>query len=153
MKKINWQKVSAWSLDMLRTSGKPILGGLGMIGLSLLCKKLDVPYQVLLDPSYSTTRSVRAAAITPGLVMMPNNKVEAAINAIYENIRSQASDYYRYESAKKIVEILEENAIDLSDRTVSYAIMALNNISQTISSSYYKNCLTDEIAKIAKGDL
>lgn len=152
--KPDWSKIGAFVFDGIRSASGPILSGLGMLGLAVAAKKLNVPYQVLLDPSYSM-RSTKITQfpqnVTSSFTIMPNNSIEAAIGAIIDGCKS-GSDYYKYDSAKKIYDLIAE-AIDIPDeRTKSYAIMALNTIAKSCRGSYYQNAVINLIAKIGAGD-
>ena len=152
--KPDWGKIGAYIADGLRSASGPILSGLGMLGLALAAKKLNVPYQVLLDPSYSM-RSTKITqfpqAVSSGLTIMPNNSIEAAISAIFEDSRN-SSDYYKREAAYKIYNMLSDGDGTPDDRTKSYAIMCLNSIAKACGSSYYSSTIMDLIAKIGSGD-
>ena len=152
--KPDWGKIGAYMVDGLRSASGPILSGLGMLGLALAAKKLNVPYQVLLDPSYSM-RSTKITqfpqAMASGLTFIPNNSMEAAIGAILEGCKT-SSDYYKFEAARKIYDLIAEASEVPDERTRSYAIMALNSIAKTCRSSYYSGEVIDLIAKIGSGD-
>lgn len=158
MKKINinWSRIASTVASAAQSSAAPIFTGLGMMGLALLCKKLDVPYQVLLDPSYtmnarkSSMHSVTAQ--TGPLMFLPGNSTEAAINAIVDSMSSNDADYYICQSAEKIYEMLGDASEPVSDQTRTHAIMAINNLSKMMWSSYYKKKASDLIAKIGCGD-
>jgi hypothetical protein len=152
--KLDWGKIGAYIVDGLRSASGPILSGLGMLGLALAAKKLNIPYQVLLDPNYSmrTTKITQfPQAMASGLTFIPNNSMEAAIGAILEGCKT-SSEYYRYEAAKKIYDLIAEASEVTDERTRSYAIMALNSIAKTCRSSYYSGEVIDLIAKIGSGD-
>lgn len=151
---INWMKLGAMLTDGLKAAAGPLVTGGGMIGLAYLAKKLDIPYQVLLDPSYSFRQGniiQFPQSVASGLTIMPNNSVEAAIGAILEGCKTN-SDYYKYDAARNIYNLLAESSEIPDDRTKSYAIMALNNIAKTCKSSYYSNNIMSMIAKIGSGD-
>lgn len=150
--KPDWNKIGGYVIDSVRNASGPILSGIGMLGLAMIAKKLNIPYQVLLDPSYSM-RSGKIAQISnsSGLAIMPNNSVEAAIGAILESSRSN-SDYYKFKDAQKIYDLIAYNIDILDDRTKSYAIMALNNMANACNSSYYTSNIVELIAKIGSGD-
>ena len=152
--KPDWSKIGAFVFDGIRSASGPILSGLGMLGLAVAAKKLNIPYQILLDPSYSM-RSTKITQfpqnITSSFTIMPNNSIEAAIGAIIESCKT-SSDYYKYDAAEKIYNLIAEADTTPDDRTKSYAIMALNNIAKSCRSSYYANSIIDLIAKIGAGD-
>lgn len=158
MKKFNvdWQKFGSLLTSAAQSSAAPIITGLGMMGLALICKKLDVPYQVLLDPSYSMnarkSSMCSATAQTGPLMFLPGNSTEAAINAIVDSMSSNDADYYICQSAEKIYEMLGDAPEPVSDQTKTHAIMAINNLSKMMWSSYYKKKASDLIAKIGCGD-
>lgn len=154
MKKLNWSKIGAGLYETLQNVAPPLLGGAGMICLSLICKKLNVPYQVLLDPSYSSPqRVVRSNPMTlPTMMAMTDNSTEMAIYAIYDGIKSQSSDYYKANAADQIFNLLGDSELPITEQTKKYAILCLNNISRSMRNGYYQNCVTDLVAKIAKGD-
>lgn len=150
MKKINinWSRIASTVVSAAQSSAAPIFTGLGMMGLALLCKKLDIPYNVLLDPGY-TMNNAKITRFHQGenlpVAIMPSNSTEAAIGAIYDGAINLSSDYYRCDAAKKIFEILRKSP---DDRTKSYAIMTLNNIAKACNSSYYSNEIMNMIARI-----
>lgn len=151
--KPDWSRIGAFVVDGLRSASGPVLSGLGMLGLALVAKKLNIPYQVLLDPSYS----MRSGKVTQfpsasNFTIMPNNSIEAAIGAIFDGSRN-CSDYYKNRAADKIYNLISESPEILNDRTKSYAIMVLNTIAQSCTSSYYANNIVELIAKIGAGDI
>lgn len=152
--KPDWSRIGALVVDGLRSASGPVLSGLGMLGLALAAKKLNIPYQVLLDPSYSM-RSTKITqfpkAMASGFTIMPNNSIEAAIGAIVESCKAD-SDYYKYDAAKKIYNLISDADMAIDDRTKSCAIMALNSIASSCRGSYYPNSIVDLIAKIGAGD-
>ena len=152
--KPDWSRIGAFVVDGLRSASGPVLSGLGMLGLAVAAKKLNIPYQVLLDPSYSmraTKITQFPKTMTSGFTIMPNNSIEAAIGAIVESCKT-ISDYHKYDAAEKIYNLIAEADTTPDDRTKNYAIMALNNIAQSCRSSYYANNIVDLIAKIGAGD-
>lgn len=152
--KFDWARFGRSLLDTAGASSAPIITGLGMIGLGLLAKKLNIPYQVFLDPGYSTrsARITRFPQNASPIVVMPNNSIEAAISAIYNGLSQESSDYYICEGARKIYNMLSNTDMVADDKTRTYAIMTLSNLSKITGSSYYANEITKMITKIATGD-
>lgn len=154
--KIDWQKIGSIALSAAQSSAAPILTGIGMMGLAVLCKKLNIPYQVLFDPSYTmSTKKVSNFAPTTQtspFLFMPGNSTEAAISAIVDSMDSSDADYYICQSAEKIYGMLSDNPGPIPDQTKTHAIMAINNLSKMMYSSYYKKRASELIAKIGVGD-
>lgn len=151
--KINWQRIGSWTMDMLRGNAGTIVGGVSMIGLALLCKKLDIPYQVLTDPfGGAQTGSTTVQSTGTSLVLMPTNAAEASIAAICDNAKGMRDPYYKNEAVKQILDILRSTDDDEDDSIKSYAIMCINSIIATTNDGYYRDRMMKVISSIGKGD-
>lgn len=154
--KINWQRIGSWTMDMLRGNAGTIVGGVSMIGLALLCKKLDIPYQVLTDPfggDYTSSAKSRPSAnfVESSLILMPNNAAEASIAAICDNAKTMRDDYYKNKAVGQIVDILE-SADEVDDNVRTYAIMCIRSIAAVTNDGYYRTKMIEVISNIGKGE-
>ena len=151
--KIDWTRIGQSTVSIIQRNSGIIVGGLSMIGLALLCKKLNLPYDVLTDPFGNGTVSIRprtvdARPMTSNIMFLPSNSVEASIAALCDNAKSMSSSFYKCNAVSDIYNLLF-SVDDLDDSTKTYAIMAIRSIADTTSSSYYKSCMMDTISKIA----
>ena len=154
---INWvdafKKFGSWTGDMLRQNSGTIVGGISMIGLALLCRKLNIPYQVLTDPfggvkgpSYKDN-----TGRTASIVYIPSDAVEASIAAIYDGALNSDWDSQRCAAAKEIFEILVAQKDNTSDATKTYAITILKQLSEEMDYDSGRRTVTQIISKIGRG--
>lgn len=153
-KNINYQKIGGWFADMLRSNSGTIVGGLSMIGLALLCRKLNIPYTVITDPlhgtSYVKPETPKAA---PQLLYFPSDAVEASIQAIYDNALLNADfDSQRCAAGKEILSIIAARKDDISEATKTYAISYLRLIADEMDFDSGRKTIVSYISKIAKGE-
>jgi len=154
MKKLNYEKLAAWFLEAFKANGGTIIGGLSMIGLSLLCRKLGVPYQVLTDPIYGRTTYSNRSQSDPRqtLYLMPTDAVEASIAAIYNSALSLDFDSQKVAAAREIMSVITARKNDIPDTTVTYAISMLQALAKTMDFDSNKRTITQFISKLGKGD-
>lgn len=156
MKKPNYEKLASWFLEAVRANGGTIVGGLSMIGLSLLCRKLGVPYQVLTDPAYGRPRSAQPSydhsEYAQTLYLMPTDAVEASIAAIYNSALSLDFDSQKVAAAREIMSVITARKNDIPDTTVTYAISMLQALAKTMDFDSNKRTVTQFISKLGKGD-
>lgn len=154
MKKVNYEKLAAWFLEAVRANGGTIVGGLSMIGLSLLCRKLGVPYQVLTDPVYGRTTYSNRSQGNPQqtLYLMPTDAVEASIAAIYNSALTMDFDSQKIAAAREIMSIIASKKNNVPDTTVTYAISVLQALSKTLDFNSNKRIMTQFISKLGKGE-
>ena len=154
MRKINIGAIGSFVTDMIRSNSRTIVGGLSMIVLGVLCKKLDIPYDILIDPfepSYTPRKSNSRNSVNIPFVM-PNNSVEASISAICDSACATHDAYYKNQAVNKIIDILKsKNEID--ETTKTYAIWCIKSIISTTNDAYYINCMNNRIVDIGKGRL
>lgn len=149
--KINWARIGSWTMDMLRGNAGTIVGGISMIALALLCKKLDIPYQVLTDPFGGVqTGNTTVQSTGTSLVLMPTNAVEASIAAICDNAKNTRDPYYKNEAVKQILDILKSAEED-DESVQTYAIMCINAIVATTNDGYYRDRMMKAVSNIGKG--
>lgn len=152
----NLEKFGDWTWNFIKSNSSAIVGGLGMIGLAMLCKKLDIPYQVLTDPCYkfSTKSSKNEPYTAPTWYFMPNNPGEAAIASIVDAALKYDFDYKKVEAAKQVFSIVEskkEND-ESDDSLVTYAITTLQRLTDSMDFDSYKKDVLSIIAKLGKGE-
>lgn len=156
-KKINWDNIGNNFMSAVSQNSGLLISGFLMIGLSLLCKKLNIPYQVLTDPigisSYNRGITIRSTQSddTTKIYLMPNNAVEASMAAIYENLKSDDWDSTKKEAASNIMDILNANVGNLSESTKTYAINILRGISNKATWTSTKNEINQYITEIGMG--
>ena len=125
-KKPDWNKVGMWCADIFRNNSGTIIGGMSMIGLALLCRKLNIPYTVLTDPLRGTTYvKPEAPKVSQQILYFPSDATEAAIQAIYENALNADFDSQRIAAGREIMTIVEAHKDDISEATKTYAIRYL----------------------------
>jgi hypothetical protein len=153
-KNINYQKIGDWMMDMLRSNSGTIVGGLSMIGLAMLCRKLNIPYTVLTEPytgrSYVKPEAPNAA--TP-ILYFPSDAVEASIQAIYDGALNADFDSQRCASAREIMSIISARKDDISETTKTCAISYLRLIADEMDFDSGRKTIMSYISKIAKGEL
>lgn len=150
MSKINFARIGEGALNLFKQNGATIVGGLIMIGLGLLCKKLDIPVETVSNP-YDSLFSVEPKKPDVRLVLIPNNTVESSVSAIANAAIKSASSYSKEQASKKIMDVLRSNKAELSDTTKQFAITSLRYIADSTSSSYTKEQIFNRIAEIGKG--
>lgn len=151
---INFEKVGKGILTVLQDNSGTVATGVTMVLLAVLCKKLDIPYQVLTNPydgngfrTYSQNRKD-----CQKIMLVPNNSVEASIGAIINGAMSCSFDYQRTEAAKQALSILASNKENLSESTKTYTVALLQQLSDQMSFSSGKNDIGKIIMKIGKGE-
>lgn len=152
----NFEKFRDWTWNFVKSNSATIVGGLSMIGLALLCKKLDIPYQVLTDPYYKvSTRSDRHDNYpAPAFYLMPNNPGEAAIASIIDAAVKYDYDYKKVEAARQVLSVVEskEENDECDTSLVTYAITALQRLTDSMDYDYQKENVLKIIASLGKGD-
>ena len=148
--KVDFAKIGEGALNLLRQNSSTIVGGALMIGLGLLCKKLDLPVGTVTNP-YDNFWPMEARSHSAKLVLIPNNTVESSVCAIANAAIKSTSGYSKEQAAKKIMEVLRANKADLTDSTKQFAITSLRYIADSAYSSYTKELLFNKIAEIGKG--
>lgn len=158
MKKIDFKKLGSWTLELLRNNSSSIFGGLSMIGLALLCKKLNLPYAVLTDTPYGEDHCFsnhgRDVQGLNSVVLLTNDPVEVSIGSIYEAATTYSFDSQKIKAARDIFGILSANKNKITNPGVySYAITTLKNLSQAMSFDSSKKEVLDLITKIGRGEI
>lgn len=162
MRKINWTnaftRFGTWLVDGVKSNGGLLVGGASMITLALICKKLNIPYQVLTDP-YSTDSWREKSHYTSrheaslDIYLVPNNPVEAAMNSIYSNALTCTFDSDRYNAAKEIYAILVAHKEDATDATKTYCITLLQNLGKKMTFDSDRSKIIRLVSQIGKGEL
>lgn len=152
-KNINYQKIGDWMTDMLRTNSGTIVGGLSMIGLAMLCRKLNIPYTVLTEP-YTGKSYVKPEApkTNAQILYFPSDAVEASIQAIYDGALNADFDSQRCAAGKEILSIVSARKNDISEATKTYAISYLRLIADEMDFDSGRKTIMSYISKIAKGE-
>lgn len=157
-KRINWDNIGNNLMSAVSQNSGVLISGFLMIGLSLICKKLNIPYQVLTDPigvsSYNRGITIRNSRgdDTTKIYLMPNNAVEASMAAIYEGLKSSDWDSTKKEAAENIMDILNANVGNLSESTKTYAINILRGIANKAYWDSTKKEINQYIAEIGIGN-
>ncbi len=153
-KKIDFRKIGDGALALLKTNAGTLIGGATMIGLGLLCKKFDIPYQVLTEPFGGGYVGSSRTYVQPQtkLVLMPNNSIEASMAAIYEGLNADDWESTKESAARQIMSILVSRKGELQESTKTYAVNLLRGISEKSNWNSTKNHMNEMIAKIGKGD-
>jgi hypothetical protein len=153
-KNINYQKIGDWMMDMLRTNSGTIVGGLSMIGLAMLCRKLNIPYTVLTEPytgrSYVKPEAPKTSA---QILYFPSDAVEASIQAIYDGAMNADFDSQRCAAGREIMSIISARKNDISEATKTYAISYLRLIADEMDFDSGRKTIMSYISKIAKGEI
>ena len=156
---IDWENVakgvSKTCGDILSAGMPLIVSGGATIGLALICKKLNIPYDVLTDPYglRAESRSSGGKSSYPSSIMLvPNNPVEAGIAAVASSIGTSSSEYYIAQAADQIKDILSSNQESISASTMTYTITMLKTLADKCKSTFYRNEIIEIIADISKGD-
>lgn len=154
-KSINYQSIANGFADLLRSNSGTIVGGLSMIGLALLCRKLNIPYTVLSEPFGTVRRydlySKKDAEYQP-FIYMPSDEIEGAIAAIYDVAAHADFDSQRLHAAKDIFDILAARKDEITSGTKVYATTTLRTISSHMDFDSGRRSITQLIAKIGKGE-
>ena len=152
-KKPDWNKVGMWCADIFRNNSGTIIGGMSMIGLALLCRKLNIPYTVLTDPLRGTTYvKPEAPKVSQQILYFPSDATEAAIQAIYENALNADFDSQRIAAGREIMTIVEAHKDDISEATKTYAISYLRLIADEMDFDSGRSNIMRQISKIAKNE-
>ena len=150
--KVDFKKFGNNALNVLKANSGTFVSGGIMICLALLCKKFDIPYQVLTDPfggNYKIGGSNKEAA---KLLLIPNNSIEASMAAIYDGLDKDDWESTKNTAAKQIMSILSSRKNDLDESTKTYAIGMLRGISEKCTWNSTKDTINSMIAKIGKDD-
>lgn len=152
-KKPDWSKVGMWCADIFRNNSSTIVGGLSMIGLAMLCRKLNIPYAVLTEP-YTGKSYVKPEVPKPAtpILYFPSDAVEASIQAIYDGVLNADFDSQRCEAGKEILSIVSARKDDISEATKTYAISYLRFIADEMDFDSGRKTIMSYISKIAKGE-
>lgn len=153
VKNINWTKVGCWTADMLKSNSGTIVGGLSMIGLAMLCRKLNIPYTVLTEP-YTGKSYVKPEVPKPAtsILYFPSDAVEASIQAIYDGALNADFDSQRCAAGREIMSIVSARKNDISEATKTYAISYLRLIADEMDFDSGRKTIMSYISKIAKGE-
>lgn len=153
-KKVDWSRVGNWTADMLRSNSGTIVGGLSMIGLALLCRKLNIPYTVLTEPFTGRTY-VKPEVPKPAtpILYFPSDAVEASIQAIYDGALEADFDSQRCAAGREILSIVSARKDDISEATKTYAISYLRLIADEMDFDSGRKTIMSYISKIAKNEL
>lgn len=152
-KKPDWSKVGMWCADIFRNNSSTIIGGMSMIGLALLCRKLNIPYTVLTEP-YTGRSYVKPEPpkTSQQILYFPSDATEAAIQAIYVGALNADFDSQRIAAGKEIMEIVESHKDDISEATKTYAISYLRLIADEMDFDSGRSNIMRQISKIAKNE-
>ena len=152
-KKPDWSKVGMWCADIFRNNSSTIVGGLSMIGLAMLCRKLNIPYTVLTEP-YTGKSYVKPEVPTPAtpILYFPSDAVEASIQAIYDGVLNADFDSQRIAAGREIMAIVEAHKDDISEATKTYAISYLRLIADEMDFDSGRSNIMRQISKIAKNE-
>lgn len=158
MKKIDFRKLGDWTLELLRNNSSSIFGGLSMIGLALLCKKLNLPYAVLTDTPCVEDRCFsnhgRDVQGSNSVVLLTNDPVELSIESVYEAASTYSFDSQKVKAARDIIGILSANKDKNTNPGIySFAIATLKKLSQTMLFDSSKKEVLDLITKIGRGEI
>ena len=149
--KVNVARICMGILNTIKENSGAVAGGLTMLGIAAMCKKLNLPYQVFTEPFNFNGYSVRA----PKLLLVPNNAIEASMFAIYEGVSDNDFDSRKQTAADQIYSVLvtANKNEELSENTKTYAINLLRGIIEKSFWSSTKDHITHLITKIGKGDI
>jgi hypothetical protein len=157
---INWNKIGENIFNIFKSNSSLLFSGFTMIGLSLLCKKLNIPYQILTDP-FTGINSTNNFTIRRGsdyisdmdtIYLMPNNAVEASMATIYKSLKPNDWESVKSDAASNIMDILSANSGNLSESTKIYAINILRGISDKANWNSTKNEINQYITEIGMGN-
>lgn len=149
--KVDFKKIGNNALNIFKeNSGTFISGGI-MICLALLCKKFDIPYQVLTDPIGGGFTSRGDSKEQTRLLLIPNNSIEASMGAIYDGLNKDDWDSTKEAAAKQIMSILASRKNDLDESTKTYTIGLLRGISEKCTWDSTRSSINRMIANIGKG--
>lgn len=131
--------------EFLKKNG-PMIAGLVMTGACFVLRsKFNIPTGV---EAFSGI-NLPSPLSEPFFMRAPENSLEESILALYKTSRGMSSDFYKEDLTEKI-ENLVRTSKDITDQTKSYAIQVLSNISSSVRSNFYRNCITDRITRITK---
>lgn len=105
-----------------------------------LCSDLNIPF--------SSSKIDINKLLEPRLAQ-PSNSTEAAIFSITAQTEGMWSDYKKVESAQSIVQVIQDSK-SAKDETITYAINAMNLISQRVDSDLKKREIAGFIADVAR---
>lgn len=152
-KKPDWNKVGMWCADIFRNNSSTIVGGMSMIGLALLCRKLNIPYTVITDPLRGTSYVKPETPKAPSQILyFPSDAVEASIQAIYDGALNADFDSQRCAAGKEILSIVSARKDDISEATKTYAISYLRLIADEMDFDSGRKTIMSYISKIAKNE-
>lgn len=150
-----WERFGKVTSEMLKENAGLILSGLSSIGLALLCRKLDIPFDSLNDtihydrpPRRNQNRTIRPSSS----YIIPRNATESAISAIYTSASNTYTDSAKKDFANDIFSILKDNSESLDETTKIYAISVIQKIATSCYSDTYRRDITKIISKIGKGE-
>ena len=151
--KINLSKAARQIGKVISDNSDTIIKIGGIIFLAAAAKKFDIPITVSTDGSIDLTETKKKKKKDKAVTLedidrlLVKNPEEAAIMSFVSSAKSQ-SDYYKYEEARKILNLIKNKRKDLEPSTITFAINALNSISCETSSSYYRREISDLIPKL-----
>lgn len=149
--KVDFKKFGNNALNVLKANSGTFVSGGIMICLALLCKKFDIPYQVLTDP-FTGNYKIGGSKENAKLLLIPNNSIEASMAAIYDGLDNDDWDSTKDAAARQIMSILSSRKNDLDESTKTYAIGMLRGISEKCTWNSTKDTINRMIAKIGKDD-
>lgn len=152
LKNIDWQKIGKNVGGLIRDNAGTLVSGSMMVALALICRKLDIPYQVLTDPYHVPIKTYPEKQASTSIYLIPNNPVEASIAAVANSAKDMDFDSTKERAAEKIMSILGANKDNLNDSTKNYAISMLQSISDTLDFDSTKSRILNLIVKIGKDD-
>lgn len=154
--KINFAKIGESAMSLLKANAGPIVGGLSMIALGILCQKLDLPYNILTDPytvSRKTMYTPRVNQTAQSMIMLvPNNATEASIAAIVNSAKNMDYDSQKVSAAKQVMSVLSSNKDNLTEASKTFAITMLQNLTSELDYDSNINAVNDLIMKVGKGE-
>lgn len=133
---MNIKNVGKYILNLLESNADKLVGGVAMIGLGLLCKKLGVSSDVLTRSGYASYSDNITQFPTYSL-MMANNPFEASLNAIATTGLKQTDEWYKLQNAKKIYNLLKDSSLSQEDKT--YGINMLSALANSCRDNWYSN--------------
>ena len=133
---MNIKNIGNRILSLLESNADKIVGGVAMIGLGLLCKKLGISSDILTRPGY-TSYSDNITQFPSFGLMMANNPFEASLNAIATTGLKQTDEWYKLQNAKKIHGLLKDSNTSQDDKT--YGINMLSALANSCKNNWYSN--------------
>lgn len=150
--RIDFMKLGEGAWNLVKGNSGTLVGGLCMIGMALLCKRLEIPYQVLTDPFTVDAKSKKYSDSGTKLFLVPNNAIEASMAAIYDGVQSDDWESTKQAAAEQIMAILSANKESLSENSKTYAINLIRGLAGKSRWSSTKDSMNRLIAKIGKGE-